>query len=60
MIETPSITSSSYISRCSSSSRRSIRLHDGDLLLGHIAFHLLSNASISVEVLVACELTKGT
>ena len=58
MIETPSITSSSYISRCSSS--RSIRLHDGDLLLGHIAFDLLSNASISVEVLVACELTQGT
>ena len=60
MIETPSITSSSYISRCSSSSRRSIGLHDGDLLLGHIAFDLLSNPSISIEVLIACELTQCT
>ena len=58
MIETPSITSSSYISRCSS--RGCIGFHDGDLLLGHIALYLLSNPSISVEVLVACELTQGT
>ena len=52
MIETTPITSSSNISRCRSS-RRSIRLHDGDLLLGHIAFDLLGYASIPVEVLVA-------
>ena len=55
MIETPSITSTICWS-----SRRSIGLHDGNLLLGHIAFHLLSNASISIEVLVASELTQGT
>ena len=60
MIETMPITST--IGSCNScrSSRRSIRLHDGDLLLGHIAFHLLSNACIPIEVLVACELTQGT
>ena len=59
MVETTPIASSSNISR-RRSSRRSIGLHDGDLLLGHIAFHLLSNASISIEVLIACELTQGT
>ena len=59
MIETTPIASSSNISRCRSS-RRSVRLHDGDLLLGHIAFDLLSNASIPIKVLIACELTQGT
>ena len=48
MIETTPIASSSNISRCRCSSRRSIRLHDSDLLLGYIPFHLLSNASISI------------